>query len=105
MLNKHAAIQITNIDKLSFEVKIMVLNGVPIVTTTWNERENIEKLILTIRNVLPEIPHKIVVVDDANSPNGTITIAKSLAEVAVTKEENAKPKAYSMGCNSQSTQQ
>ena len=30
---------------VSFEVKITSLTGVSIVTTTWNERENIEKLI------------------------------------------------------------
>ena len=55
----------------SFEVKIMVPNGVSIVTTTWNEHANIEKLIPTIRNTLQQIPHEIIVVDD-NSPDGSI---------------------------------
>jgi dolichol-phosphate mannosyltransferase len=69
----------------------MVPTGVSIVTTTWNERENIERLILTIRNVLHEIPHEIVVVDD-NSPDGTIQIAKRLADVAVTKKREGQTK-------------
>ena len=96
MLNKHAAIQITNIDKLSFEVKIMVLNGVPIVTTTWNERENIEKLIPTIRNVLQLVPHEIIIVDD-NSSDDTIHIAKLLADVAVTKAREGHTKGLLYG--------
>jgi dolichol-phosphate mannosyltransferase len=69
----------------------MVLNGVSIVTTTWNERENIEKLIPTIRKVLHEIPHEIIVVDD-NSQDGTINVAKRLAEVAVTKRREGQTK-------------
>ena len=62
----------------------MVPNGVSIVTTTWNERENIEKLISIIRHVLQCLPHEIIVVDD-NSTDGTHSIAKRLADVSVTK--------------------
>jgi len=40
----------------------MVLNGVSVVTTTWNERENVEKLVPSIRNVLQGLPHEIIVV-------------------------------------------
>jgi len=69
----------------------MVLNGVSIVTTTWNERENIEKLIPAIRRVLHEIPHEIIVVDD-NSQDGTINVAKRLADVAVTKRREGQTK-------------
>jgi dolichol-phosphate mannosyltransferase len=68
-----------------------------VVTTTWNERENIEKLILAIRNVLKEVQHEIIVVDD-NSPDGTIQIARRLADVAATKTREAQTKGllYSM---------
>ena len=80
----------------SFEAKIMVPNGVSIVTTTWNEKENIEKLIPSIRNVLQRLQHEIIVVDD-NSPDGTIQIANRLADVAVTKVREGQSKGLLYG--------
>jgi len=58
--------------------------GVSVVTTTWNERENIKNLILTVRTVLKGFPHEIIVVDD-DSIDGTFQIAKRYADTAVTK--------------------
>ena len=69
----------------------MVPNGVSIVTTTWNERANIEKLIPTIRNTLQQIPHETIVVDD-NSSDGTFQTARLLADVAVTKTREGQTK-------------
>jgi dolichol-phosphate mannosyltransferase len=66
-------------------------NGTSIVTTTWNERANIEKLIPTIRNALQQVPHEIIVVDD-NSSDGTFQIARLLADVAVTKPREGQTK-------------
>jgi len=74
----------------------MVSNGVSIVTTTWNERENIVKLISAVRNVLRNILHEIIVVDD-NSPDGTIQVAKRLADVAVTKPMEGQTKGLLYG--------
>jgi dolichol-phosphate mannosyltransferase len=74
----------------------MVLNGVSVVTTTWNEKENIEKLIPIIRNVLQEVQHEIIVVDD-NSTDGTIQIASRLADVAVTKTREGQTKGLLYG--------
>lgn len=74
----------------------MVLNGLSIVTTTWNERENIEKLIPSIRKALQGLPHEIIVVDD-NSPDGTIQIAHRLADVAVTKVREGQSKGLLYG--------
>jgi dolichol-phosphate mannosyltransferase len=74
----------------------MVLNGVSIVTTTWNERENIEKLVSSIRNVLQSLQHEIIVVDD-NSQDGTIQIANRLADVAVTKTREGQSKGLLYG--------
>jgi len=54
----------------------MVLNGVSVVTTTWNERENVEKLVPSIRNVLQCLQHGIIIIDD-NSPDGTVQIANN----------------------------
>jgi dolichol-phosphate mannosyltransferase len=71
--------------------RVRALNGVSIVTTTWNERENIEKLILSIRKVLQGLVHEIIVVDD-NSPDGTVQIAHRLADVAVTKIREGQSK-------------
>jgi dolichol-phosphate mannosyltransferase len=74
----------------------MVLTGVSIVTTTWNERENVGKLISMIRNVLQQIPHEIIVVDD-NSTDGTIQIANRVADVAVTKPKEGQTKGLLYG--------
>jgi dolichol-phosphate mannosyltransferase len=74
----------------------MVTNGVSIVTTTWNERENVGKLIPVIRNVLQQIPHEIIVVDD-NSTDGTIQIANRVADVAVTKPREGQTKGLLYG--------
>ncbi len=67
----------------------MPLHGVSIVTTTWNERENIEKLIPNIRDVLRRIEHEIIVVDD-DSPDGTVQVAKKLADLAVKKSRGGQ---------------
>jgi dolichol-phosphate mannosyltransferase len=74
----------------------MVPNGVSIVTTTWNERENIEKLISITRNVLQSLQHEIIVVDD-DSQDGTIQIANRLADVAVTKTREGQSKGLLYG--------
>jgi len=67
----------------------MTLNGISIVTTTWNERENIEKLILIVRDVLKGVPHEIIVIDDS-SPDGTFQVAERLADVAVKKNRKGQ---------------
>jgi len=69
----------------------MTLHGVSVVTTTWNERENIEKLIPNIRNTLGRIDHEIIVVDD-DSPDGTIHVARKLADLAVKKRREGQSK-------------
>ena len=74
----------------------MVPNAVSIVTTTWNERENVGKLIFVIRNVLQQIPHEIIVVDDSSS-DGTIQTAQRVADVAVTKKREGQSKGLLYG--------
>jgi len=74
----------------------MVLNGVSVVTTTWNERENIAKLVSAIRGVLQHFPHEIIIVDD-NSQDGTIQIANRVADVAVTKAREGQTKGLLYG--------
>ena len=74
----------------------MIPKGVSIVTTTWNERENVGKLISVIRNVLQQIPHEIIVVDD-NSSDGTIQTAQRLADMAVTKRREGQSKGLLYG--------
>ncbi|MGB9729612.1 MAG: hypothetical protein ACP5IZ_04885 [Thermoprotei archaeon] len=41
--------------------------GISIVTTTYNERDNIRNLIIRIKRVLDNIPHEIIAVDDTVS--------------------------------------
>ena len=58
--------------------------GISVVTTTWNEKENIQELILRIRSTLQNIPHEIIVIDDSSS-DGTLNVAKRYADLAVGK--------------------
>lgn len=72
------------------------LNGVSVVTTTWNERENIGRLIPLLRRVLRGIPHEVIVVDDS-STDGTIEVAKKLADIAVQKPREGQSKGLLYG--------
>lgn len=67
----------------------MISEGVSVVTTTWNERENVEKLVLAIRGVLRGVSHEVIVVDDCSS-DGTLEAAKRLADVAVGKKREGQ---------------
>jgi dolichol-phosphate mannosyltransferase len=60
------------------------IDGISVVTTTWNEKENIEELIHRINQTLQGTLHEIIVVDD-NSTDGTLEVAKQFADVAVSK--------------------
>jgi len=61
-----------------------MVQGVSVVTTTWNERENIEKLVLSVKSALKDFPHEIIIVDD-NSTDGTFEVATRVADLAVSK--------------------
>lgn len=67
------------------------IQGISVVTTTWNERENIKELILKVRSVLSGFPYEIIVVDDSSS-DGTLDIAKLYADVAVRKVREGQTK-------------
>lgn len=70
--------------------------GVSIITSTYNERENIERLIAGIRKAMAGGEHEIIVVDDT-SPDGTVDVARSLADVAITKAREGQTKAIAAG--------
>jgi dolichol-phosphate mannosyltransferase len=70
--------------------------GISVVTTTWNERENITKLILRIKQTLQGTPHEIIVVDD-NSADGTIDVATQLADTAISKIREGQTKGFLSG--------
>ncbi len=74
----------------------MFLNGVSVVTTTWNEKENIKKLIPKIREALKSFQYEVIVIDD-NSPDGTFQAAKQLADVAETKAREGQTKGLLQG--------
>ncbi len=70
--------------------------GISVVTTTWNERENIEELIRRIRSTLRNVQHEIIVVDDSSS-DGTLEVAKGLADLAVGKIREGQTKGLLFG--------
>ena len=71
-------------------------DGVSIVTTTWNEEENIGNLVKAIRQVLGDLPHEIIVIDDS-SLDGTLEIAKRVADVAISKKREGQTKGLLFG--------
>ena len=75
-----------------------MFDGVSVVTTTWNEEENIKELILRVRSSLANTPHEIIVIDDS-STDGTLEIAKQYADVAVGKVREGQTKGLLHGMN------
>jgi len=73
-----------------------MVQGISVVTTTWNEKENIEELIRQVRSILRGIPHEIIVVDDSSS-DGTIEVAKRFADLAVRKIREGQTKGLLFG--------
>ena len=53
---------------------------ISVIVPTYNEAENIKKLIPMIDSILEDYDYEIVVVDD-NSPDGTAVVARKLAEM------------------------
>jgi dolichol-phosphate mannosyltransferase len=74
----------------------VIQEGISVVTTTWNERENIEELVSAIHLVLCKYTHEIIVVDD-NSSDGTFEVAKQFADVAVKKCREGQSKGLLSG--------
>ncbi len=70
--------------------------GVSVVTTTWNEGENIKELILRVRSTLKDTPHEVIVIDDS-STDGTLEIAKQYADIAVNKVREGQTKGLLYG--------
>ncbi len=73
-----------------------MVEGVSVVTTTWNERENIKELILRVRSALKDIPHEMIVVDDS-SADGTLEIAKQYSDIALNKVREGQTKGLLYG--------
>ncbi len=73
-----------------------MIQGISVVTTTWNEVENIEELIRRVRSTLQDIPHEIIVVDDSSS-DGTLTVAERFADVAVGKIREGQTQGFLYG--------
>jgi dolichol-phosphate mannosyltransferase len=69
---------------------------VSVVTTTWNERENIEELVRRVRFALTSFHHEIIVVDDSSS-DGTVEVARRVADVAVSKVREGQTKGLLYG--------
>ncbi len=63
--------------------------GISVVTTTWNEADNIEELLCRIRTALKGVTHEVIVIDD-NSSDGTLQIAEQFADIAVGKKREGQ---------------
>ena len=74
----------------------MFQDGVSVVTTTWKEKENVEKLVHAIQGELCGYQHEIIIIDD-DSPDGTIDVAKRYADVAVKKRREGQTKGLLYG--------
>lgn len=72
------------------------VKGISVITTTWNERDDVRRLIPLIREALRNTPHEVIVVDD-DSPDGTFEVAKGLADVAVRKRREGQTKGLTYG--------
>jgi dolichol-phosphate mannosyltransferase len=70
--------------------------GISVVTTTWNEKENIPELIQRIRATLQGVAHEIIVIDDC-SQDGTLEVAKRFADLAVGKIREGQTKGLLFG--------
>ncbi len=73
-----------------------VIEGISVVTTTWNEEGNIEELIHRIRSTLQNVPHEIIVIDDSSSDR-TLEVAECFADVAVGKVREGQTKGLLYG--------
>jgi dolichol-phosphate mannosyltransferase len=80
----------------SMKSETQSIQGVSIVTTTWNERENIEELLRRIHLSLQGVVREVIVVDDS-STDGTLEAAKHLADVAVGKTREGQTKGLLYG--------
>lgn len=63
-----------------------LLQGISVITATYNECESLPSLISTVRRLLAGVKHEIIVVDDS-STDGTLEAAKSADIVLVKKRE------------------
>ena len=73
-----------------------MVEGISVVTTTWNEKENMLALIQRVRSTLKNFPHEIIVVDDS-STDGTFAIAKEAADLALQKPREGQTKGLLYG--------
>jgi dolichol-phosphate mannosyltransferase len=73
-----------------------MIRGISVVTTTWNEVQNIEELIRRVRSTLHDVLHEIIVVDD-NSSDGTLKVAERFADIAVGKIREGQTKGLLYG--------
>jgi len=74
----------------------MPLVGISVVTTCYNECDNVQPLIHAIRAALRGVPHEVIIVDDS-STDGTYRVASLLADVAVSKRREGQTKGLIAG--------
>ena len=62
--------------------------GVSVVTTTWNEKDNIVKLIPRLRQVLQHLSHEIIVIDDGSQDGTSQAAVQAGADIVIAHQRN-----------------
>ena len=62
---------------------------VSVVSATWNERKTLPALVQRVHEVLSNVPHEVIIVDDS-SPDGTYILALELADKTIRKEREGE---------------
>ncbi|GEM_PF-601490 len=75
------------------------LEGVSVVTTTYNEANYVKPFTERVRAALTGIPHEIIIVDDS-SPDGTYDLAVRYADKAIKKVREGQTKGLLVGIES-----
>jgi len=72
------------------------LEGVSVVTTTYNEASYVKPFTERVRAALAGIPHEIIIIDDS-SPDGTYDLAVRYADKAIKKVREGQTKGLLVG--------
>ncbi len=95
-MKQSAASTACRTDTRSINKLLESLEGVSVVTTTYNEVNYVKPFTERVRAALAGIPHEIIIVDDS-SPDGTYDLAVRYADKAIKKVREGQTKGLLVG--------